>query len=53
MQRILILLFLAATLLLANGESKKQFQVIFTDNTAATGGPNDIGQTGDLDGRPV
>lgn len=50
MQRILILLFVsAATLLLANGESENRFQVIFTDNTAATGGPNDIGQTGDLE----
>jgi len=40
---------LLSTLLLSHEKQIDSFKIIFTDNTAATGGPNDLGQTGDLE----
>ena len=46
--RIILFLFLILSISLPAAEDIK-YQIIFTDNTAATGGPNDMGQTGDLE----
>ena len=46
---LLLLLLFAGELAFASDDSHLNYKFIFTDNTAATGGPNDMGQTGDLE----
>jgi len=46
---VILLLLFYSSFSFAKGSEVKNFQLIFTDNTAATGGPNDMAQTGDLE----
>ena len=47
--RLLLLHTLLAFQILHAGTDTNNYKIIFTDNTAVTGGPNDMGQTGDFE----